>query len=135
MGYDPNGPNDNVVVYASDGWAKANGALAVTVLTYDNATGRILDADVLLNGGGRYFQRFEQDESVAEDTPVSIENPTGTTSTQGKTSRFDVQSIVTHELGHFFGLGEDYDDTRTTMYIATRPGGSTSASCRRATPT
>jgi len=29
---------------------------------------------------------------------------------------------VTLELGHFFGLGEDFDDTRATMFIKTRPG-------------
>jgi hypothetical protein len=33
-----------------------------------------------------------------------------------------VQSVVTHELGHFFGLGEDYEDAKATMYISTRHG-------------
>ena len=120
VGYDPNGPNENVVVYAPQGWAKANGALAITVLTYDNATGHIVDADLLVNGGGRYFKRFETDESSASDDPVNLES--GSSSGSRKSSRYDIQSVVTHELGHFFGLGEDFAETEGTMYVSTRPG-------------
>jgi len=33
--------------------------------------------------------------------------------------RYDPQSITTHEVGHFLGLGEDKSDTCATMYRAT----------------
>ena len=36
---------------------------------------------------------------------------------QGCDGAYDVQDIATHEAGHFFGLGEDYDDVSTTMYV------------------
>jgi predicted Zn-dependent protease with MMP-like domain len=125
VGYDPAGNNENVVAFAPSGWAKANGALAVTVLTYD-ASGAILDADLLVNGGGRFFANFERDESGDGDDAVSIESgavlDANTPATGTATSRYDLQSVVTHELGHWLGLGEDRDDTRATMYISTRPG-------------
>jgi hypothetical protein len=124
IGYKSKGANDNVVVYAPTGSTRAKGALAVTVLTYEEGSGRILDADVLLNGGGRYFAIFDRDESSGD--PISIEGsavaPEGSASMPSRTAKFDVQSVVTHELGHFFGLGEDYEDGKATMYISTRHG-------------
>jgi len=32
---------------------------------------------------------------------------------------YDVTNVVTHEVGHFFGLGEDMTDTSSTMYVCT----------------
>src|SRR5262249_54519947 len=109
------------------GWSKAKGALAITVLTYDDMTGAIVDADVLVNGGGRFFGVFDHDESDQSSAPYSIEGKSsdsddGTSIDSSKPPRFDVQNVLTHELGHFFGLGEDYDDSMATMYASTRPG-------------
>lgn len=32
---------------------------------------------------------------------------------------YDLENVMTHEAGHFFGLGEDLDDTSATMYLCT----------------
>lgn len=125
IGYRNNGDNENVVVYAPTGWVKANGALAITVLTYEESSGRIVDADVLLNGGGRYFALFDRDESFGDLISIDGSRTTSSgdgTTTTSKTAKFDVQSVITHELGHFFGLGEDFDDLKATMYVSTRFG-------------
>lgn len=70
--------------------------LAITV-SYISETGAILESDIIINTSHAY---------------------TGP-STQTCIHSYDLQSVVTHEAGHFFGLGEDYDDPETTMYFRT----------------
>jgi hypothetical protein len=122
IGYKSKGDNENVVVYAPTGWAKANGALAITVLTYEEETGRIVDADILLNGGGRYFALFDRDESSGDLISIdgSATGSAGSTTATSETAKFDVQSVITHEIGHFFGR-QNYDDASDDV-VSTRHG-------------
>ena len=77
-------------------------------------------------GGGRFFANFDVDQSDEADGDTSIEDATSASSssqqTSNKTFRYDTQSVITHELGHFLGLGEDYDESKATMYTKTRAG-------------
>jgi hypothetical protein len=74
-------------------------ALAITISYADDDSGVITEADTIFNSAYSWTE-------MAENTD---EHACG--------GRFDLQNVATHEAGHFFGLGEDYDDTSTTMYF------------------
>jgi hypothetical protein len=64
---------------ASGYFPAGTGTVALTPLLF-YTSGQILDADILFNGSSYAF------------------------TTRGQAGRFDVQDVVTHELGHFLGL-------------------------------
>ncbi|MBL4850449.1 MAG: carboxypeptidase regulatory-like domain-containing protein, partial [Planctomycetes bacterium] len=73
-----------------------SGLIAVTPVDFDPATGEILDADVILDGSRNW-------------------------STTLNAGSFDVQAVVTHEVGHFLGLDHSAVH-RATMNPAVLPG-------------
>jgi len=118
--------------------------LAITIGFSDSRTGEIVEADVILNaayrtepletaspdddegtddlpsqhGGpaGEHGRQENDDEPSPPIEPSCSASPAGGRSC-GK--RYDLESIVAHEAGHFFGLGEDWDDGLATMYYCT----------------
>ncbi len=90
--------NANIVIVHDDAWPYdgAGNTLALTTVTFDLASGSIFDADLELNGTVAL---------TAGDADVT----------------FDVESIVTHEVGHMLGLAHS-EDKDATMYIAYQPG-------------
>lgn len=103
IGYRRSGRNKNTVRFAPGGDPLANGALAITVITFDAHAKEILDADVVLNGehGFAFFDHDARDEGM---------------------QTYDLQNVLTHELGHLLGLGEDMSDVDATMYAFSQPG-------------
>jgi hypothetical protein len=83
--------------------------LALTVTFSDPKTGEVLEADMIFNSVHPYTLLPYQ-VGVGAMTPDDL--------TLCK-QKYDLQSIATHEAGHFFGLGEDYDLTNATMYYTT----------------
>ncbi len=75
-------PNANLIIYRDDAWPYVNErfVIARTSITFDPLTGAIFDADIEINS-------FRNEFSLS-DTMVSN----------------DLQSVLTHEVGHFLGL-------------------------------
>lgn len=93
----------NVVRYAADGAPEAKGALAITSATSEAETLAIVGASIVINGEHR-FAILEQGRPADRSGP------------------YDLQNVLTHEFGHFLGLGEDYDDPEATMYVESERG-------------
>ncbi len=89
--------NLNTLILLSENWPFTKSAIAVTRNFYvsgqESNAGMILDSDILLNGVSFSF-----------------------TTTQ-EAGKHDIQNIVTHEVGHFLGIGHEIEpiNTEATM--------------------
>jgi hypothetical protein len=92
--------NDGIKIVA---WGRApSGAIAVTWTWYYPDTGQVVDQDIIMSASLPWSY-----------TPVS--NPDAVC---GDPYSYDVQNILTHEVGHVFGLDDLYNraDQDLTMY-------------------
>jgi hypothetical protein len=94
--------NTNLIVFRDDKWPYegSSNTLALTTVTYNLDTGEIYDADMELNSADSAI--------TTSDTDV----------------QFDLQSITTHEAGHFLGLAHSATLSATMFpdYKATQIG-------------
>jgi hypothetical protein len=95
---------DHRLSFALDGDPRAGKALAITLVTADSDN-RILDADIIFSGLHTFTDCSLDDAAQHDDT-----------------SRYDLQNVLTHELGHWFGLGENEHNANATMYAYVSPG-------------
>lgn len=114
----------NGVFFKKGGYAPAGKALAITVLTYDNASGRILDADIIFNGA----YTFAVLDPVSDKVPAATgTHPTNTDSvthevedpTVGVT--YDLHHVIAHELGHSLGMNDEMGRRDALMFRYTAP--------------
>lgn len=106
--------NQNIVVFRNDtagdpldAWVHTLGALAITTVTFDAGTGRLLDADIEINDTAFDF---------------SICDPEAA----GCGVAFDLENTLTHELGHVVGLDHPPNDEpgafEATMFASASRG-------------
>lgn len=92
--YNSSHPNANIIMFRDADWpyAGASATLAQTTITFNFETGEIFDADIEVNS---HKTRLTTHDSVVE---------------------FDLESIITHEAGHFLGLSHSHVP-QATMYL------------------
>lgn len=98
--YNPTGPNANAVIFVSD-WTERglpSTAFGLTLVWHQPQTGEIFDADVQINDGELGTL------AICDGTPSSC-----------RARVVDIQNVVTHEVGHYLGLGHTQDDPLATM--------------------
>jgi hypothetical protein len=88
-------------IYLLRDWPYEAAKLAVTIVTYEMDTGRLLDADIVVNGQAKFALLSEPAEP-------------------GNTN-YDLAAVLTHESGHVLGLGESAEGPDATMWPYASP--------------
>jgi hypothetical protein len=99
--FDQNYANQNVIVFHDSVWPhKPPGAfgpsptIALTTVSFNRDTGEILDADIEINSADHVI--------IPTETPGS--------------GVYDLESVLTHEAGHFFGIAHSPDRSSVMFY-------------------
>jgi hypothetical protein len=103
------------VIYAPIEFEGHQDDLAITIGFSDDETGEITEADIIINAR-QPFSTLE-----APFTPVRARSCNSEIESSRCDHRYDLQNVLTHEVGHFYGLGEDEEDRTSTMFSCTSP--------------
>lgn len=103
--------NAHSVIFIPEGWTTERmhdpRAFAVTLVWHDPRSGEIWDADMELN-----------DARLIDGTPARF----GICDVDRcETGMIDLENVVTHELGHYFGVAHTPDDPLATMWASAEP--------------
>lgn len=115
---------ENGIFFMKSGYEPAGRSLAITILTYDNVTGEIVDADVAFNGRYTFAVLEEQAPSAPEaigphptaTDGIAHEMPAGREDTV-----YDLHHVVAHELGHSLGMDDELRQSDVLMYRYSAP--------------
>jgi len=105
FGQVPNGKSE--VMYGPITLAGHENDLALTVTFSDPKTGEVVESDMIFNSKHPYGILPYAGQAMNVPNTASCDQ------------KYDLQSVATHEAGHFFGLGEDFDTKPATMFYTT----------------
>jgi hypothetical protein len=100
----------NGIYFMPDGYGPAGNALAITIVHADEATGAIVDADIVING------KFDVEAISPATNGDEIESPPENEHDASADKTYDVARVAAHEMGHALGLGDEADDATAIMY-------------------
>jgi hypothetical protein len=90
--------------------------VAYTITYVDQKNGEIVEADVVLNSA---YQFAVLDEGAMGGMDTGQSCVAGGSEKQSCEAGYDIQNVLAHEAGHFFGLGEDREQPGATMFQCT----------------
>jgi hypothetical protein len=117
---------NNVVYFAPGGCSLARAAIAITILTYDDTNGNILDSDIVING--KYAFGVLPDRSTPSSDAPEISNETAgdfAGFSAAAVGRFDIAHVVAHETGHALGMSDETVSDAPLMFLYSQPGDAT----------
>jgi hypothetical protein len=121
FGQTPNGKSE--IMYGPITIPGHEDNLALTITFSDPKTGEVLEADMIFNSKHPFALLSGASDSDDDGSQKGHSSTTNANANANSASncdeKYDLQSVATHEAGHFFGLGEDYNVTTATMYYTT----------------
>lgn len=120
----------NGIFYRNGSDTPMGRALAITILTYDNVSGAILDADVVFNGSYAFavLETASSTELAQETLTAAHPSNTDTITHDGEADTalprehvYDLHHVIAHELGHSLGMNDEMDRKDALMYRFSAP--------------
>src|SRR5579883_2874542 len=99
-GATPGLDGQNTVLFAPGGFAPAGGALAITITSYDESTGRIVDTDIVVNGAYHFSVLDPNAQPASGAASFTTDGSSRESDEPSWTAPFDLFHVLSHEVGH-----------------------------------
>jgi hypothetical protein len=114
---------ENRIYYAPITLAGHENDLGITLQYTNPSSGEIVEADIVINSRHAFsvLEASDDADDEADESGAASKRKPSSGNVKNCSAKYDVSSVLTHEIGHFWGLGEDMTDADATMYFSTAP--------------